>query len=208
MRKLTTIIMCLLLTVPALAQQVIIAKKKSTPSGVAVTDNFNRSSANPIGGNWSVPTGGAALQIVSDTYVTGTVDETVTNCSYWNADTFADNQYSQALLIDGDNAGVAVRMASGSLTGYVWIHATGDDFKLFKVVAGTWTQLGSTYSLLWSHNDTLRLEISGTTLTPYLNGDPQTTQTDSDIASGSPGIVARLDFPTLAQFDNWAGGDL
>ena len=206
MRRIMTIIMCLLLTVPALAQQVIIAKKKSGGGAVAVTDNFDRTDANPIGGNWSVPTGGAALKILSNV-VTGTVDETTDNLSYWNADTFANDQYSQA-VITGDNVGVAVRMATGALTYYAFIHTTGDQFEVHEVTTGTWAKLGDTYAETYTPGDTIKLTISGSTLTPYLNGSALATRSDSSISSGSAGIVIATPFPTSQTINNWAGGDL
>jgi hypothetical protein len=55
------------------------------------SDNFNRSNANPIGGNWTTVPGLENVQIVSN-QLTGTVSPSV---AYWNPDTPNNDQYSQ-----------------------------------------------------------------------------------------------------------------
>ncbi len=66
-----------------------------------------------------------------------------------------------------------------------------------------------TGSLAFSVDDVLTLEASGTTLTCKKNGTSFWTQTDSNIASGNPGVADisanALDFTAG---DDWEGGDL
>jgi hypothetical protein len=86
--------------------------------------------------------------------------------------------------------------------------------RLYKCVAGSWTQLGGT----WQANSSaetfpvwLKLEVSGTSLSvksASSHGGTYTeriTATDSAIASGSPGVYG--DQPTWGM-DNFYAGDL
>lgn len=134
----------------------------------------------------------------------------------WSADAFNNDQYSQAAIeaIGSLNwTGVAVRCASGAATYYgLYPGGTGTaDSYLFKMVAGTWTQLGPTGGA-WSTSDTIRLEVSGTTLTPIRNGSTYASigaQTDASIASGSAGVCGYGDESLSAvRIDNFLADNL
>ena len=134
----------------------------------------------------------------------------------WNADTFGNDQYAQGKLANitttGQTIGVAVRASTGGAASYYGFYADGSGGGktfLFKMVSGTWTQLGSTGAAL-SANDLLRLEISGTTLTPKVNGSTQSppgTQTDSALSSGAAGLSG-YSLSTAMRLDDWEGGNL
>jgi hypothetical protein len=136
--------------------------------------------------------------------------------AHWNADAFNNDQYAQAVFVSAGSAdrcaGVAVRVAAASTdTGYLWYSATavGSASYLGKYVAGSWTQLGSN-GAKWSNGDTCRLEASGTTITPKINGstlNPPNAQTDSAIASGYAGVSGYGD-STTNKIDDWEGGNL
>lgn len=133
----------------------------------------------------------------------------------WNADTFNDDQYSQGTILTvtvGEYAGVACRMASGTIdTNYHYYSESGVSY-FQKLVDGTYTQFGSTGSGFAS-NDVVRIEASGTTITPKLNGTTDTSVggavTDSSIASGAAGIGGYgVVGASGTRIDDWEGGDL
>ena len=134
----------------------------------------------------------------------------------WNADTFGNNQYAQGKLANittaGQTIGVAVRAATSGAASYYGFYADGSGGGktfLFKMVAGTWTQLGSLGAAL-AVNAVLRLEVSGTTLTPKVNGSTQSppgAQTDSAHSSGAAGISG-YSVSTSMRLDDWEGGNL
>jgi hypothetical protein len=169
------------------------------------TDNFNRTDANPIGGNWTTITGFEAGQISSNRYAPNQ-GGSYEGGSFWNADVFAKDQYSQAKAATiYTYSRVAVRIASGAKTLYFWgYYNPANVQKMEKVVAGVFTQIGSDYSISLNTNDLLKLRIEGTTLTPSVNGVDQTTQTDSAIESGSPGLTAYY----ASRWDDWEGGNV
>ncbi len=78
---------------------------------------------------------------------------------------------------------------------------------LQKCVNNTTTKLGSTYSRTLTDGDTIKLEVSGTTLTPYHNGTALATQDDSSLSAGYAGLYiagAGGSFP----MDDWEGGNV
>lgn len=181
--------------------------------GTAVSDNFNRANGG-LGANWTTQTGHSAPQISGNQ---------IANIfagygARYSGATFNGNQYSSMLSgfssgtfgAAGSN-GVAVRMQSGAHTFYCL--CAGDDgegggtsIKLWRVVAGTATQLGTTWSDPgFTH---LRLEANGSILTAKWSANGTTwttlgTATDSNITGGEPGFLG-----TDGGNDDWAGGDL
>lgn len=149
----------------------------------------------------------------------GTLMATV--ASHWNADVFNNDQYGQLVVSrtgTGDffYLGPSVRCASGATVTFYFFWNGPDENRLGKVVAGTETQIGASGTSWVPSNGSLtqRLEVSGSTLTPLINGSTTGTpgvQTDASIASGSAGIAGwsfnsgnRL----FTQGDNWEGGNL
>jgi len=162
--------------------------------------------------NWSLNSGNFVIN-------TNAVapNQATTECgARWNADTFGNDQYAQGKLANstttGQTIGVAVRAATGGAASYYGFYADGSGGGktfLFKMVAGTWTQLGSLGAAL-AVNAVLRLEVSGTTLTPKVNGSTQSppgAQTDSAHSSGAAGISG-YSVSTSMRLDDWEGGNL
>lgn len=79
-----------------------------------------------------------------------------------------------------------------------------------KVVNGTSTQFTSSATPTWSNGDRLELECEGTTIRVMKNGvalGGAFTVTDSDIATGTPGVLGRGD-PGVISGDLWEGSNL
>lgn len=130
----------------------------------------------------------------------------------WNADTFNNDQYAQIVIstvADADYIGPAVRCASGAAT-YYGYYGNNTNSYLFKVVAGTYTQIGSTGGAV-AVNDLLYLEIQGSSLLAKKNGVAQfggAQDVSADgITSGSAGI-AGYGADNRVRGDNWEGGNL
>lgn len=164
--------------------------------------------------NWTISAG--AFQVLAASDVVCPFGWGVESGAFWNADTFAANQYAQGALTGIINAsasiGVAVRAASGgNYYGLYYSASGGGSLWLFKVVSGAWSELGAAYGLgTWSVGDVLRLEVEGTTLTPKRNGvliAAIGTKTDSSLSSGAAGICG-YDALSECNLDNWEGGNL
>lgn len=131
---------------------------------------------------------------------------------HWEGDTFNNDQYAKITLVAQVSTvyiGPAARCTVGTGTAtYYGYYANGTDSYLFKNVAGTWTQIGSTGGA-FAVNDVLELDVSGTTLTPKKNGATADigAQTDSAIASGYGGITG-FGASTSIRGDTFEAGNL
>ncbi|MGB9465441.1 MAG: hypothetical protein WBR10_10030 [Candidatus Acidiferrum sp.] len=167
-------------------------------------DNATRANG-AIGSNWSVEQNG--LNIASN-QIQGTA--TGSNSAFWNANSFSNVQFSQATIsaLNGitDFPGVSV-LASGtgsSSTFYDCLEDTTNIFiqRVLNAVATNVTSASST----GVPGDILRLEIApGGALTCYKNGAVALTFSDTQITSGSPGLLISGNVATLK---NWSGGNL
>ena len=137
------------------------------------------------------------------------------DCYHWNADTFNNDQYSEIVLTalsgSADWMGVTCRADTGSgvQSFYLWdTRDTGDSY-LVKYVTGSPTTIANASDGIRSVSDVLRLEVTGTTLDPLLNGSTaaMTSQTDSALSSGYAG-VGGYGGSTGMRGDDWEGGDL
>jgi len=128
---------------------------------------------------------------------------------YWNADTFGNDQLSQATLggsaIATWYAGVACRIQSGALTAYFFGEIQGV-YKLIYIAAGSSTVL-ATGSGTPTAGDVLKLEISGTGLTGKVNGVSNATATDGNLASGQAGLFG-YGGTALVTLDDWSGDNI
>lgn len=159
--------------------------------------------------SWTNNNGSFAINTNSVHPNNGAVDD---QAAHWNADVFSNDQYSQGTIVALGATifiGVSVRCHASAFTFYCIDSDSADGTYLSKYVAGVYTALGSTGSVLVV-SDVLKLEVSGTTLTPKKNGSLLVTpgaQTDSAIASGSAGIAGAGN-GTTSRLDSWEGGNL
>jgi hypothetical protein len=171
------------------------------------TDTFTRADGG-LGANW---TDQNATTLAIDTNKVK-ANGSAFSYAFWNADSFANDQYSQAALGQAGFAtsvqytGVTVRAAStgGSFSNYFLYCDIGSCY-LFKTVGGSGALL-QTIGGAAAVEDVHKITVEGTTLKAYRNGvQIGTDQTDSGLASGSAGIGG---FDTAARMDNWEGGNL
>jgi len=183
------------------------------------TDDFNRANGAP-GANWTDYFGIQSFDIVSDQIQnTGFATSAFGAGLYSGYGPWPNNQWSliEVNTINTDaNHYIAclLRGSTSANTSYrAWVTGplgSGCIVNIGKLVAGTFTLLGSTSAETWASGDTLLVTIVGFTITAYHNGVQVLQETDSgsSIASGTPGVLlannqtAATD--TIAS--NWAGG--
>ncbi|MEK7634831.1 MAG: hypothetical protein AAB446_00115 [Patescibacteria group bacterium] len=175
---------------------------------LVVTDNFNRADENPLGnGNWTVATGFQPLKIVNN-QVQPAFAFGITQIEYWSSNTFNDNQYSQATIVNLANAcGLALNFSGNN--GYTaWYHGS-DDVRLQQVTNGTPTTLTTWGSLGIGAGQVMKLTNVGGVITLYLNGSQKGTYDDSasPVTGGSPGLET-YGTSFVATFDDWEGGNI
>lgn len=174
------------------------------------TDAFT-TDANPIDGNWTSVTGDSNMKKLSGSAVP---TNTANDCSARSTSgaSFTNDQASELAITTsgtgggGVGMGVLVRCASAAATYYraVMDGAASNNIEIGKRVAGVYSFIANR-TVSYGAGGTLRLGVVGTTLRVYYNGTQVGADiTDSDIASGSPGISYSSTDAT-AQGDNWVG---
>lgn len=175
---------------------------------VVASDNFNRAEGY-VGSNWT--DGGTTQAYVYENALYCATQAFM--FSYWDANTFGDDQQSE-ITIHGLNTamvlGPVVRMSGSGATvdGYyfqVSYSSSAFRYRAFKIVNGTQTETHALTALGFSlsEGDTLLTSVEGTTVSFYINGDFIDSFTDSDLSSGYPGIMIYNNQEQSA--DNWVG---
>ena len=136
--------------------------------------------------------------------------------SYWNADSFANDQWSQCTLITLDTAadsgaGPAVRCNSSG--DCIFVQTNTVDTRLYqRMGASTYTQLGSTITdgTKFAANDICYIQVVGTSVTVKKGGSGGSTIISASLVSGpstgAAGIFGVKD-TTVAVIDLWSGGN-
>ncbi len=195
---------------------------------MAASDNFDRGDSATLGANWTLSTGsGSDLKIVTN--VASNAAASICLTSYTAATPASADHFSQVTLtlIQGatdDGPGPAVRVLTGSVTGY-FVQCNTTEIKLYRVVNGanftTGSGGGSTHFATYSgdgapaaNTDVIRLEVSGTgatvSLTVKKNGATIITATDTDatrlVATGNWGLWSSGDGGADSlKLNDWSG---
>src|SRR6478609_7827815 len=111
------------------------------------TDDFNRADAANLGANWTQG-GGAGTRFTLTSNTAAQNAGTPPSIDFYNAVVWPANQYAKCTIavldtLADSGPGPAVRISSSALTLYFAQCNTADP-RLYKSVAGTFTQLGST----------------------------------------------------------------
>jgi hypothetical protein len=173
-------------------------------SPVTRSDGFS-TAENPLATNWETFPGQAAMMATNGA-ASGT-DASGSFAAFWDADVFSDNQFSQAKIY-GANVGVAVKVSSAVDSFYLMKRTTGNIFQMWRVNASSWSQLGGNYSIAHTDGKVLRLEVSGTTLTPLYDGTTQASQSDTAVTGQRVGMMCESNYASGAYLDDWSGGEL
>lgn len=192
----------------------------ATRTSVA-TDDFDRAS---LGSDWAqLNSGFGSISITSNEAVGTTANWPNGPVARWvGSGTFTDDQYAKVVLqqfgfqTQAYVHGVACRASADTAGDRDFYYAvlkhnagtaTSKIAAVGKMVNGTATELATTTGISWAEGDTIELEVEGTDLRVYRNGSEITAlaSTDSDLASGQPGIIASNG---VAYADDWEAGNL
>ena len=142
------------------------------------TDNFNRagpailgSTPSDSGGTWA---GNGTWTIFSNT-ATKSATPATSEVAYLES-SVADVDVVATMTATG-NAGLVARLSDTS--NYIYARCADFNVIIYKVVAGTFTQLGSTYSGITAVSDVWTLSVSGNDLILKQNGTARVTTSDA-----------------------------
>ncbi len=181
------------------------------------SSTFTGSNGASLGSNW---TAGLSTTQIRGNAATGANSSDDWD-AYWNADSFAADQYSKATIMAVSNgahyAGVIARAsgASGTFKCYQCVTdgASGSGHtEIAKVTNGSFTSLKAV-ATTFTAGDIIEIRCSGTTTTTiamYKNGALVDSVTDSSTphTSGAAGIVGFHRDLTVGTVDDWEGGNL
>jgi hypothetical protein len=184
----------------------------SVLAATTYTDNFTRSNANPIGGNWTQAKGnGLNAQLISNR-VTSTGEDF--GCAYWNANVFSDSQtsaiiYRQSTVDVYGVAFAAARISSDTNTYYAYgKNASVGHHYLYRVIRGTFTAIGDNSSEPdLATGDTLTIKCFGDSIFGYTNSTLRVAVKDTFIHSGYAGLSIRSRDTYTDSISFWIGGN-
>jgi len=167
-----------------------------------------------LSASWSILFSSNSMVRVSGRAKTDGVNTDYGN--FWNADSFNADQYSKHKYISGlasaTHYGSTLVRASANNC-YIYEYDGANDNRLYEVVSGGWTGLGSAETESFSSGDEIKLVVAGTggtfSLKAYKNGTEIASYTTSNSAhtSGAAGICAYEVTTSDMQLDDWEGGN-
>lgn len=188
---------------------------------LVASDVFTSTTSADLAGNWTQlhPANALMAQQSNNVYCRHNNDGSVR----WNANSFADDQYSSLSLATLTNAGALTYIAvvarasadTNANRDMYWLKVFADSTstpttKLGKTVNGTETILHSA-TVAWAVSDLIEIECEGTTIRGMKNGvalGGSFTQTDSSLSSGAPGVGGNGSAVTEIAGGDWTGGDI
>lgn len=144
------------------------------------SDDFNRANSTSLG---TPSDGGSAWAGSSSTYGTTSNQAYLSGSAGWNTAVWLEASSAtgeaQITFISGTstNCGVLARVVDAQ--NFILGQFTSTNLFIFKRVAGTFTQIGSTYSGGAAANDVFKITASGNSLALLQNGNTRVSGTDA-----------------------------
>lgn len=114
----------------------------------------------------------------------------------------ADVDVQVTLAVSGSDYGVCARLTDAS-NNLIGIRSGASDYRIYKRVAGSFTQLGSTVAVTSANGDVMKFTANGSSLTLYQNGVSKVTATDSfNNTATKHGLRSNAD--TTTRFDDFS----
>jgi hypothetical protein len=179
-----------------------------------VTDDFNRADSSTLGSGWENQSGeGGSLALANNVARTNDIFNVRGNRR--TGESWGNDQSSQAVVASAAtwrSWSVRTRTSGAARTYYAAgvenfeISGASNRYRIWKIVSGTLTSLANHGTQEPAASDVVKLSITGTGLSLRVNGTEILTATDSDIASGTPGIGCQDNVASDA-FEDWVGED-
>lgn len=178
---------------------------------VAYIDDFNRADQSPIADDWETINNDGVEIFSNEIRAAGlavngisAIRNVIRN---FTADQYSQIQVTTALQT-GDYVGPACRCSVGGNGYYFRVDGNAASQALYKIVSGTATQLVVYNTAAIVVGDTLRIEVVGALIKVYRNGSEIISTTDTDLASGQPGVYAHWGNTRASRADNFQADDI
>ena len=191
-----------------------IVLSEDTPVGpTSAADDFNRADdATGLGADWVNVFATPVFTISSNKAVPSAFTSLDSSAAY-DATAFSNDQFSKGTLecvgSTGSGVGLQVRQSGSAFAGnqcyWFAVDQAGAPFIAKWTTGGVFTVL-ATGSATFASGDEWEIRAIGTVITVYQNGTLVMSATDSDLASGRPGVYFAAD-ETSAAINDWSGGN-
>lgn len=174
------------------------------------SDDFNRSDSTNLGSNWSEDVGDWAI---SSNRATVTSSIEYGKLRWVGGSLDSNNYYVECSCASGNGllywTGPAARCSDNSNnTFYAFMIGAGYVPEMMYLNNGSWQVLGTGSTTIVASTDyTVRIEVEGSTIRGFINGNLEVELTHTGLSSGSPG-VASYGGNSGAFADNWIASDL
>lgn len=176
---------------------------------ILASDNFNRADENPIASPWVDPGFSGTAQLLSNAFNGTNSDGGVyyDGGVSWPADQYSKMTLKTPNIGESDTAGGPMcRVQTGAASGYIF--GVGGGFATIKkFTAGSLSgALASVSTASVLANSVMEIRAVGTTISGWVDGVQIVSATDSDFATGKPGLYK---YPSgTISYDDWEGGDV
>src|SRR5262249_18778553 len=176
----------------------------STPT--AFSDDFNRADGS-LGAGWADTSDGGLSISAQAVQGTSATAGDIRTAETYSSDQSSQTEVTSTQLSGGQWIGPTVRTQNGGQDTYLGIYFWNNgsqELRLYKRSAGTWTQLGNSYSCGPLPAGTkLKLIAVGSRISFQQDGVERLAVTDTSLTNGAPGIMT---FGT-AKADNWTAAN-
>lgn len=169
-------------------------------------DEFNRANSTNLGANWSEDVGDMAINNNRLSIV-----DAGSHFMRWTADIFDADQWSQCEIFDQGagtfHGGVIVRMSGTTGANFYFLRGINSTnaILVMKRVDGSNTIIDE-QTVTQIEGDVLRLEVSGSNLSGFINDVVATSGNDTALPTGSAGVLGLGG--AVSEFDNWKAGNI
>ena len=183
-----------LLIVCSLLLPLLVLPQAAFPRGAsatATTDDFNRADGG-LGANWTaISDGGLSITSQAAAGSSSSIAGDIRTGETYASDQYSQLEVSATQLSGGQWIGPAVRTQNGGQDTYLGIYfwnSGSPELRLYKRSAGSWTQLGSSYSSgPLAAGTQLKLMAVGSTISFLQDGVERIAVTDNSLTGGAPG---------------------
>jgi len=176
-------------------------------------DAFNRANETPLAGQWVTSPSLGAFNLASNvvqaaSFAADSGAQLVATVLSWPNDQWCRSIVTATGTVGGAS-GVGLRLRSDAVANTFYRatmdHAAASNVNIGKVIAGTYTSLG-TATLAWSDGAMMEFQVQGQTVSLLVNGTRILTANDTAIAAGTPGVFYSSTI-TAATNDQFEAGD-
>lgn len=184
------------------------------PHDTTISENFNTADTGTLGPQLSWTELFGNTNVVTNAAQSVSIDATYGCVNRADSDLSSVDHYAQVVFLNvpaSSSTGIIARKDSSATNTYYisrFSNFAGTNWDTYKLIAGTYTLIGSSTSAVAAANDVIKIECNGSSITRYKNGASQNVATDSAITTGTRCGLATYMAGTAIRQDDFQASDL